>query len=172
MLFPSHRKSTLSPEPLFCTQLISFASSLQKVSLWCTTLGTYFPGSLSREQNRLFIWLMRKWDFNSVTEPSPCGHICMSTIYIWKPALLGTMEDEEKKRFFTHLTNSVVIMILQIAFYNFKRSFLALLNKCFSNLKKYISVCFLNIVSLSHVFWFLLFKLTNVRCTTLPKHKG
>lgn len=34
---------------------------------------------------------MRKWDSNSVIEPSPCGHMCTSTFLIRKPSLLWPM---------------------------------------------------------------------------------
>lgn len=42
------------------------------------------------KQSRLFTWLMSKWDFNLVTQPSPWSHICMSVFLIWKMSLLRT----------------------------------------------------------------------------------
>lgn len=73
----------------------------QTLSLWCTTLGVRILWLWSSEKSILFTWLMSKWDFNSVTQPSPRGYICMSAIFIWKPYLAGTMRDQ--KPFFNTL---------------------------------------------------------------------
>lgn len=55
----------------------------------------------SGEQSRLFTWLMGKWDFNAVTQPSSRGHICMSAILIRKPSVLST----RRRNVFTWLAN-------------------------------------------------------------------
>lgn len=84
---------TLPPVSWLISSPPSWPPWRQTVSLWCTTLGIHIFWLWSSEQSRLFTWLMSKWDFNSVTQPSPCGYICMSAFLIWKPSLLRTKRD-------------------------------------------------------------------------------
>lgn len=111
--------------PLLISSPPSWPLPRQTVSLWCTTLGIYILWLSSRKQSRLFTWLMSKWDFNSVTQPSPCGHICMSAFLIWKPSVLGTMKD---LKIIFHPTDSfVAVIIFAIACFSYWFKFC----KCF-----------------------------------------
>ena len=72
-----------SPLPALCWYLLHPAGHPggRRYPYDAPHLAYIYPLVGSRTQSGLLTWLMSKWDFNSVTQPSPCGHICMSTLF-------------------------------------------------------------------------------------------